>query len=360
MATGDAGDGAVRTRQARAASVAKNEGLSAEAHQVGAAVVGAGLGQACGVPIEEVLGGNGQLRVDGEGRGNLVARNEEFLRLGARRRGELGQVQAGLAVADAMHRVEDGLAPVHVVLAGLDAEHRLFADLGAVEHEGVEDFAGRAAVVALGIVGQVRAAQHCIVGAGLAGNAGEGLVAVDEGVRVGTGIVVGLVVPAGGTDPEALVALVDHVQLGQQVDAVGDVGAGTTEVVVAVVVVRRGQHALVCALGANAVVVLHGVVEANRPVRIPGIDLEGLHHGRHAQSGGNGRGEQAPAQVEVGIVLVVHALAPLLVVVATATLSVLPAVSARSRLPGRALPRRTPPADFVRFALQRSSIWINS
>ncbi|MNI38210.1 hypothetical protein D3C73_923420 [compost metagenome] len=198
-----------------------------------------------------------------------------------------------------MHRVENGLAPEHVVLAGLDAEYRFFANFGAVEHEGVEDFAGRAGVVALGIVAQVRAAgadvvigdarQTRIVG----DQARSRTVAVDERVGIGASVFVSLVVPAGGADAKAHVVLIDHVHLGQQVDAVGDVGAGLAEVVIAIVVVRRGQHALVGAFGTHAVVVLHGVIQAHGPVRVTRLDLRRMGHRHRCRE--NGRGQQGVA-----------------------------------------------------------------
>ncbi|MOA58634.1 hypothetical protein D3C78_1830600 [compost metagenome] len=65
-----------------------------------------------------------------------------------------------------MHRVEQGLAPEHVVLAGLYAKQGFFPHFGAVEHESIENLSGRAAVVALGIVAQVRATE---IGIGRAG-----------------------------------------------------------------------------------------------------------------------------------------------------------------------------------------------
>ncbi|MNO60583.1 hypothetical protein D3C76_512020 [compost metagenome] len=314
LAVTDGGQGAVRAGQARAAGVAEQEGLGAEAHQVGAAVVGAGFRQARGVPLEEVLGGDGQLGVDGEGGGNLLARDEQLLRLGARGLRQLGEVQAGLAVADRVHRVEDGFAPEHVVLAGLDVDLRFVADLGAPEREGIEDLAGRTAVVALGVIAQVRTAEARIGGAGLADDSREVTIAVDERVGAGAGVLVGPVVPGGGADTHALVAAVDHVQFGQQVDTVGDVGARLAEVVVAIVVVRRPQHALVGALGTHAVVVLDGVVEAHRPVGVARIDFEGLH-ARRAERRQDRRCQQATVQVVRVLVLLSHALAPLLVVV---------------------------------------------
>ncbi|MNZ74870.1 hypothetical protein D3C78_933320 [compost metagenome] len=306
VAATDGGQRAAYGNQARGAGMAEQEGLCALADQIGTAVVGAGLGQARLVPIEEVLGAQGQLGVDLEGGGNLVARNEQLLGLGARRSRQFGQVQARLAVAQRVHRVEQGLAPEQVVLADLGAEHRLLTHFGLVEHEGVEDFAGGAAVVALRIVAQVRAAQRN-AGARQAEQARVDArlvaVAVDERIGIGTGVVVGLVVPAGGADAKAHRLLVDHVQFGQQVDAIGDVGPGLAEVVVAVVVVRRGQHALVGALGAHTVVVLDGVVEAHGPVLTAGIDLEGLGGGHGCQH--DGRGQQTEAQWAYTVILVV-------------------------------------------------------
>ncbi|MCY1401931.1 hypothetical protein D9M71_170580 [compost metagenome] len=314
MAATDVGQRAVWASQPRTAGVAEEEGLGAEAHQVRAAVIGAGFRQTRRVPREEVLGGNGQFRIDRVGRGNLLARDEQLLGLGARGSRQLGQVQARLAVADRVHRVENGLAPEHVVLAGLDVDLRFVADLGAPEREGIEDLAGRTAVVALGVIAQVRTAEARIGGAGLADDSREVTIAVDERVGAGAGVLVGPVVPGGGADTHALVAAVDHVQFGQQVDTVGDVGARLAEVVVAIVVVRRPQHALVGALGTHAVVVLDGVVEAHRPVGVARIDFEGLH-ARRAERRQDRRCQQATVQVVRVLVLLSHALAPLLVVV---------------------------------------------
>ncbi|MNF77342.1 hypothetical protein D3C84_594840 [compost metagenome] len=248
--------------------VAQQERLSAEAHQVGSAIISAGLRQAGGIPVQEILGTNGQFGVDGEGHRNLVTWHEQFLSLGTGRRRQLGQVQAGLAVADRVHRIEQGLAPEHVVLTSLDAEQGLLADFGAVEHEGIENFTRRPVVIALGIVAQVRAAiTNVVVGdtgqAWVVENQPRGIaIAVDERVGIRAGILIGLVIPTGGADAKTHVLFVNNVHLGQQVDPVGDVGARLAKVVIAVVVVRRAEHALVGAFGTYAVVVLDGVVQA--------------------------------------------------------------------------------------------------
>ncbi|MNQ74521.1 hypothetical protein D3C85_892800 [compost metagenome] len=273
--------------------MAEEEGLRALAQQIGTTVIGAGLGQACSVPLEEVLGTQGQFGVDGQGGGNLVARHEQLLGFGAGRGRRLGQVEGGLAVADRVRCAEHGLAPEHVVLAKLEAQQRLFADFGVVEQEGIENLAGRAAVVALGVVAQMRAAKN---GRGWrvtapSRNRRKLVVAVDERIGIGAGIVIGLVVPARGADAEAHAVLVDHVELGQQVDPVGDIGAGLAEVVVAVVAVGGAEHALVGALGAHAIVVLDGVIESDSPVFATGIQFEGMG-GRQARYQ-DCRGQQA-------------------------------------------------------------------
>ncbi|MNF62326.1 hypothetical protein D3C84_440050 [compost metagenome] len=289
--------------------VAQQERLRTEADQVGTTVIRAGFRQTRSIPIQEVLGTHGQFRIDGERHRQLVTRYKQFFGFGTRRRGQFGQVEAGLAVADRMHRVENGLAPEHVVLAGLGAEHRLFTDFSAVEHEGVEDFTRRTGVVTRGIVAQVRAAiadvviddpgQAWIVG----DQARTCIVAVDERVGIGADVLIGLVVPAGGADAKAHGVFEDHIHLGQQVDAIGDVGPGLAEVVVAVVVVRRCQHALVGAFSANTVVVLDGVIHAYVPVRVARIDLDRM--GRRHGCRENGRSQQGIAWSGEAVTLIV-------------------------------------------------------
>ncbi|MNH32529.1 hypothetical protein D3C79_929810 [compost metagenome] len=58
-----------------------------------------------------------------------------------------------------MHWVEQCFTPEQVVLTEFAAQLRAVANFGAHEHEGIEHFTRRAAVVALGVVAQVRAAQ---------------------------------------------------------------------------------------------------------------------------------------------------------------------------------------------------------
>ncbi|MND41826.1 hypothetical protein D3C80_325820 [compost metagenome] len=191
-----------------------------------------------------------------------------------------------------MHRTEYRLAPEHVVLASLDTQQGLFANLGVVEHEGIEDFTGRPAVVTLGIVAQVRAAENgrCRRTSAKPGDRRKFIVAIHERVGVRTGIFISLVVPTGGADTKAHLALVDHIQFGQQVDTVGDVGAGLAEVVITVVAIGCAQNALVGTFRTHAIVVLDGVVETDRPVLATGIQLESV--GSRQARGQDSRGEQ--------------------------------------------------------------------
>ncbi|MNV60273.1 hypothetical protein D3C71_1527310 [compost metagenome] len=84
MATADGGQRAAHRDQPRGAGVAEEEALGALAHHIRAAVVGAGFRQPCCIPVEEVLGADGQFGVDHERRRQLVARHEQFLGFGAR------------------------------------------------------------------------------------------------------------------------------------------------------------------------------------------------------------------------------------------------------------------------------------
>ncbi|MNC06057.1 hypothetical protein D3C75_535600 [compost metagenome] len=80
------------------------------------------LRQPRGVPVQEVLRGEGQFRVDREAGGQLITRNEQFFGFCSRDRQRLGNIQAGLAITVAMGKGEDAFAPVNGVLAELAAE----------------------------------------------------------------------------------------------------------------------------------------------------------------------------------------------------------------------------------------------
>ncbi|MNF56120.1 hypothetical protein D3C84_376000 [compost metagenome] len=307
MSAPNGSQSAVRPRQPRAAGMPQQERLRTEADHVGTAVERTGLRQASTFPIQEILGAEGQFGSEGEGTGNLVARNEQFLGFGTGRCCCLGQVEGRLAIAQRVHGIEYRLAPEHVVLAGLDTELGVVAHLGVVEHEGIEDFAGRPAVVALGIVAQVRAAENgrCRRTSAKPGDRRKFIVAVHERVGVRTGIFISLVVPTRGADTKAHLALVDHIQFGQQVDTVGDVGAGLAEVVITVVAVGRPQNALVGTLRTHAIVVLDSVVETNGPVFAARIQLDSVG-GRQGRGQDSGSEQLAPRAEIATLHRVIH------------------------------------------------------
>ncbi|MOA32671.1 hypothetical protein D3C78_1539100 [compost metagenome] len=82
MSAPNGGQGAVRPRQPRAAGMPQQERLRTEADHVGTAVERTGLRQPSTFPIQEILGAEGQFGSEGEGGGNLVTRNEQFLGFG--------------------------------------------------------------------------------------------------------------------------------------------------------------------------------------------------------------------------------------------------------------------------------------
>ncbi|MNE59378.1 hypothetical protein D3C80_1544650 [compost metagenome] len=120
------------------------------------------------------------------------------------------------------------------------------------------------------------------------------VVAVGKRVGVGAGVVIGLVVPARRADTKTGLVLIDHIQLGQQVDTVGDIGPGLAEIVVTVVTVRRTEHTFIGTLGAHAVVVLDGVVETHGPVFTASVQFQGI--GRRKAGGEDGRYQQPTAR----------------------------------------------------------------
>ncbi|MNL22223.1 hypothetical protein D3C87_1435560 [compost metagenome] len=128
-------------------------------------------------------------------------------------------------------------------------------------------------------------------------------ITVTEGIGTGADVVIRLVIPARSTDAKALAALVNHIQLGQQVNTIGNIGAGSSEVIVTVVAVRCPQRALVRIFGAHTVVVLDGVIKTHLPVRVAGIQFEGMgcRHGRCQ----DGQGQQTVTRGGVAITFIV-------------------------------------------------------
>ncbi|MNO84104.1 hypothetical protein D3C76_754350 [compost metagenome] len=170
------------------------------------------------------------------------------------------------------------------MLAQLGAEHRFLTDIGAVEHKGIENFAGRTVVITVGVIAQpvlvgamtveriTRRDATCRIGRDQVAR----IACLSwKGVGIGTDIVVGMVVPTGGTDPKAHFSLEDHIELGQQIDPLGHCTADT-EILVAVVVVGGIGDLRVLPFHALAVAGLEGVIKANGPVFAAGVELEGM------------------------------------------------------------------------------------
>ena len=225
------------------------------------------------LPVEEVLCRDGQgvghLRLDVES----DARAEQLLGLGAWRRESLPQVDRVLRIRDAVEGTaeQQALAPVDRGLAQLDVDRRL-ADVELGEAEHVEELAGRALGVTLGVPVEAQHRQ-----------------AVLEVVRSVPGLVVQAAVagvpPAGGADPEAERSLPDQVELAQQVEAREH--AAAVEVAVAVVEVRVGEHRLVLRFSPDRDVGAHGGVEPDREILVAGVDFERACHRRQRERGGH-------------------------------------------------------------------------
>ncbi|MNO92380.1 hypothetical protein D3C76_839520 [compost metagenome] len=183
----------------------------------------------------------------------------------------------------------------------LGAEHRLLADLGAVEHEGIEDLAGGTVVITICVAAQAMLAGRVAVQR-IAGLDRPGLPRRDQvagivrlpwkRVGIGADIVIGMVVPARGTDPKTHLALIDHVQLGQQVDPLGHRTADT-EILVTVVVVGGAGNLRILAFHPLTVTGLQGVIETHGPI-LTITEFKGLgsRHGREQC----GAGQQAQMQ----------------------------------------------------------------
>ncbi|MNN73933.1 hypothetical protein D3C81_1900910 [compost metagenome] len=102
-----------------------------------------------------------------------------------------------------------------------------------------------------------------------------------ERVGIGAHIVIGMVIPTGGTDTKAHILLVDHVQLGQQIDPLGHCTANT-EVLVAVVEVGGVGDLRILTFHPLTITGLEGVIEAHSPVftTIAEFKSMGGRHGR--------------------------------------------------------------------------------
>ncbi|MNC34161.1 hypothetical protein D3C75_825810 [compost metagenome] len=86
------------------------------------AQVRARLRQPCSIPIEKVLRCQGQLRVDCEAGGQLVARDEQLFGFSPWHRKRLGQIQTGLAITVAVGEGQHAFTPIQGVLTSLAAQ----------------------------------------------------------------------------------------------------------------------------------------------------------------------------------------------------------------------------------------------
>ncbi|MNR36641.1 hypothetical protein D3C85_1545870 [compost metagenome] len=102
-----------------------------------------------------------------------------------------------------------------------------------------------------------------------------------------------MVIPTRGTDTKAHFPLVDHIELGQQIDPLGHCTADT-EVFVAVVVVGGVGDLRVLAFHPLTVAGLKGVIEAHGPIFTAGVEFKGMG----SRQGGehDGAGQQAETQ----------------------------------------------------------------
>ena len=283
--------------------LAEVDGAGADVVLVGE--VAADAGDLARPPLELVVRAQREALGDLQRARHLLHRQQHFLELPAGHRHDLGHVHRPLRVGDAVLAEEQALAPLQRVAS--DAHGALHAgDLALEVDEGIEELA--AATVLAARVGQE------LVG-GLAGEAvgrrhgGAQVVAagVDLGASVAVLAQVDRVAPRVAAEPRAEV-LAGEVELGQQVEAVGDLSA--LEVVVAVVLVdgagidrhvqarQRGGRILEPHGGA----VLGRQVQAQLVVVAGQVDVEGVggRQGkscRHRQREAGGSGHVVSSRV---------------------------------------------------------------
>ncbi|MNX58406.1 hypothetical protein D3C86_892460 [compost metagenome] len=256
------------------------------------AKVGTGFRQSCSVPIQKVLRGDGQFRVEREAGRQLIARDEQFFGFCSGYSQCLGNVQAGLAITVAVGKGQEALPPVEGVLACLTTEQRFIAYFRTPKYECIENLRGRTVVVTIGVTALVPGVGHTTVELVC-----RSIVAAD--------IIVGMVVPAVGTDAKTHLLFVSHVQFGKYIQTLGNRTTGGEVAIPVIVVPRIGQLA-VGGFHALGVVELQRVVEANRKVFIPRVDLHSPY-GRDAQAGENGGGQQPFAKVCMAdLIIFVH------------------------------------------------------
>ncbi|MNY04922.1 hypothetical protein D3C86_1376250 [compost metagenome] len=266
------------------------QALATLVDEVGEAEVAARRRQAALAPLQLVVGADGHVGVDLQLAGHLADRAEDFLELRVGHRQRLDQVQRGLRRGDAVGAEEQAFAVQLGEAAGLGVEVHVRRSEAAID-EGVQQL-GLAPVQLLGVVGELVE----VDGTGVHQCAPQ-----RPGIVVG--LVVDVVVPGCTAEAQAVVALVAQVELGEQVEAVGD--QPFVEVEIAVVGVGLRADGVVGDVGVGILhapggAVLDGVVPRHAHIGIAGVDLEGERRssGRQARNRA-GYGEKQLLQVEL-------------------------------------------------------------
>ncbi|MNH20444.1 hypothetical protein D3C79_802140 [compost metagenome] len=175
---------------------ANEHALCAVPKEVVVGEIATGCRQAVGLPLELVVGAQGNIRRQLQLPGNLLHRADQLLELGVGHRQALDHIHRRHAPGDAVHAVEQALAPLHGVTAQA-ARHRQLTDLGLAKDERIEQLA-LAPVQGAGVIGELVEIYRIAVGA--------------AGVAIVGTLVVDIVIPGRATDPGADVA-VGHIQL---------------------------------------------------------------------------------------------------------------------------------------------------
>ncbi|MNH33402.1 hypothetical protein D3C79_939140 [compost metagenome] len=115
-----------------------------------------------------------------------------------------------------------------------------------------------------------------------------------------------MVVPAGGADAHAHAALIDDIQLGEQVQALGN-RATHTVILVAVIEIGGAGDLGVFAFDPLAIAQLGGVVEAHAPVGVGDVQLKCLGSGCTGDQQQRGH-EVTAGKAEENVLIVVHAM----------------------------------------------------
>ncbi|MNI37932.1 hypothetical protein D3C73_920480 [compost metagenome] len=180
---------------------AEDERLATLLVDIGKTQIAAGFGDSRWPPFEEILRSERPLGVDLQLRGNLISRQVKLLGLDPRQCQRLALIQWRLTVGDAMDgaSAQQRLTPVHRMAAQASLERHIGHFILA-KNEGIHPFAGRSFVIAVCV-----AAKTC-------GRTTTGVKVIGGGDAVVVQVTgIGGVVPERGTDPCAVLALVDEI-----------------------------------------------------------------------------------------------------------------------------------------------------